>query len=119
MGLNMNERECPFCGGKLIGINQRMNSGVITINCANPKCNVTVDFKSKDMTETMERWARRKQDARIDIIKPCPYCGEEAHVYSNGEVFAIGCKTEGCHGNVDNLPGGWTQADKALKLWNR
>ena len=119
MGLTINEKECPSCGGKMIGINTRMDSGVYTINCANPNCHATVDFKSKNLDETMERWSERKLNTRTDVIKPCPYCGEEARVYSDGQVYAIGCKTEGCHGNVDNVPGGWTQAEKAINLWNR
>lgn len=70
-------------------------------------------------------------------LKPCPFCGGEGTVFqipeNNGEEkrlhlkwdwncpgkFVIGCWTEMCMGNINNMAMIFTTEESAVKAWNR
>lgn len=70
-------------------------------------------------------------------LKPCPFCGGEAktfHIPENTEeenaahplwtwkhsgMFAIGCDTGMCYGNINNVPMLFQNEELAIEMWNR
>ena len=52
-------------------------------------------------------------------IKPCPFCGSEAKVYTGGfgEKY-VSCTNNNCGGSLDG--GIWfTTDEKAIEIWNK
>lgn len=57
-------------------------------------------------------------------IKPCPFCGSEAEIFTMYGDYAtcdvVVCKTDGCRGSKDYA---WSDIrcteDDAIKLWNK
>ena len=112
--------KCPFCGGRIAGIGRNYYNGYITITCTNPKCNASTHFKTTDIKETMNRFSKRtaQEQEEIGIYKKCPFCGQEATLYHDGNVYVMGCKTPECRGNYNDTSGGWMNPLKAITLWN-
>lgn len=54
-----------------------------------------------------------------DILKPCPFCGEEAVIIPFIDSFRVGCvQTFICRGaNHTSMP--YATKEKAIAAWNR
>ena len=70
-------------------------------------------------------------------IKRCPFCGAEAetfHIPENTEeenrehplwewkhsgLYAIGCETAMCYGNINHVPMLFLNEELAIETWNR
>ena len=53
-------------------------------------------------------------------LKPCPFCGEKAHLYEwHGDfrsIYIVRCDTPRCIGNHTVS---WTHRSEAVAAWNR
>lgn len=111
---------CPFCGGKVAGIGRNFYNQYVTITCTDPKCNASTHFKTSNIKEAMDRFSKRavQEQEEIGIYKKCPFCGQEANLYHDGNVYVVGCNTPECRGNYSDTSGGWINPLKAITLWN-
>jgi len=111
---------CPFCGETVAGIGKHFYSQYVIISCTNPECNASTHFKTSDINKAMELYAKResRESNEMGLLRNCPFCGEPAGLYSDGNVYVAGCTTPECRGNVNDTSGGWNTPGKAIKRWN-
>ena len=70
-------------------------------------------------------------------LKRCPFCGKDAHTFhipentkaeqkkhpfwewKNGGMWAVGCWTSGCIGDINNVAMVFITEELAIEAWNR
>ena len=106
-------KPCPFCGGEAM-VHSDFRERLWTVSCKSRlECYAIEDYYPSQ-EEAISAWNKRVSN--LEALRPCPFCGGKAKVYSiSRHTWRATCNAlDCCH-----LMHDWETPEEAIAGWNR